>query len=308
MKELLNNAQLGWSHFNYNGKFVVLLFLVLLYFFMRKGGDEKKDDCEGGTGKSGKKSLVAYTVFMVICCAFPVTAVLLMCYQTRFYDYQWIMNYVPMTIVIAMGATVFLEDCRKPLRKKAGVVVLLVLLVVFCGRMGQSVVNPQTEKAVFDAGAEYLQREHAREVLAELVADTGTGGDDAGASALQEELCLWAPREIMASVRSLQPEIYLVYGRNMWDAALGAYTYDTYTEAEIEFYQWMSHAEIHGTLDALTAEGKVIDGVACVQNAVAAGVNRILLPATMQAEALQALEAVLEVEAQKLGEYYLFVL
>ncbi len=309
MKELLNNALQGWGNYNYNGKYMALLFLVLLYFFLRKG-----------RGERFWSVLLTYTFLMILCCVFPVTAALLMCYQTRFYDYQWILNYVPITIVIALGATVFLEDRKKDAPKKrqtAGTVVLLVVLVILCGRMGQFIVNPQTEEVVFDAKTEAAQRESVREVLAAIAGNVenladGTGENgvsvlaDSGAS--DGQICLWAPQEVMASARVQQPGIYLIYGRDMWDVALGAYTYETYGEAESMLYQWMHCAEIAGEWDALTEEGKVIPGQACMETAVAAGVNRILLPAVMQEDAVHMIEKALGVTAQKLEGYYLFVL
>ena len=75
-----------------------------------------------------------------------------------------------------------------------------------------------------------------------------------------QTVCLWAPREILETAR-MQPVAVtwmqpvetvgiesvavagqlpeLLYGRNMWDAALNAYTYDVYPEEVQQLYCWM---------------------------------------------------------------------
>ena len=42
-----------------------------------------------GRGK-GQKALLLYASLAAACCVLPVTAALLMAYQTKFYDYEWI--------------------------------------------------------------------------------------------------------------------------------------------------------------------------------------------------------------------------
>ena len=91
MGELLKNALLGWQAYITPGKLPVLLAVELLFCWL--------------TGrKLGQKALVCYTGAMACVCIFPVTAVLLMVYQTKFYDYQWIWSTVPLTVVTAYGA------------------------------------------------------------------------------------------------------------------------------------------------------------------------------------------------------------
>ena len=53
------------------------------------------------------------------------------------------------------------------------------------------------------------------------------------------ELCLWAPREILAHAREFDGSVQLIYGRNMWDITLNGYTYDTYTDGLRDIYVWM---------------------------------------------------------------------
>ena len=94
MQELLKNAWQGWENYNDNGKYAVLLLAALLFLWFRK--ESKKE-----------KKLLLYTTIMTICCILPVSAVFLMKYQTGFYGYEWVWNYVPVILMIAYGGTVF---------------------------------------------------------------------------------------------------------------------------------------------------------------------------------------------------------
>lgn len=307
MWEMLSNAWSGWSNYVYHGKYAALLILVLvLYWFFN---DNKKEPV-----------LMGYTTIMTAGCICPLTAGLLMQYQTRFYDYQWIWNYVPLIIVVAYGGVLFLEKCRNVYQAQSGAGICeravkgktavtflaVVILVLFCGKLGYP---------VFDAGEERLQQEEADEVLAMLARE-------------EDKILLWAPQEIMASARREQPQIELIYGRNMWDAALGAYTYETYGEAETNLYYWMRYAEDFGTIDGYAVDGTLLKGEVCMQNAAALGVNSILLPGLLSEESVKALAEALElwpersdnmseqepeessadVEMSKLGDYYLITL
>ena len=95
MWELLNNAWNGWGNFIFYGKYPALLLLVLVVFWFFS--DQKREPV-----------LLGYTTVMTVCCIFPLTAALLMQYQTKFYDYQWVWNYVPLLTVVAFAGTLVL--------------------------------------------------------------------------------------------------------------------------------------------------------------------------------------------------------
>ncbi|MBQ2802470.1 MAG: hypothetical protein IJF07_01070 [Lachnospiraceae bacterium] len=281
MQELLRNAWQGWLTYNRAGKFAALLIAVLLFFWFYR--EEAKE-----------KLLLWYTTIMTICCVVPVSAAFLMKYQTAFYSYDWIWNYVPVILMIAYGITVFLTgqwECYKKEKtrwKSLGATLLVVAIIVLCGRMGQ---------AAFVAEADRQEKKVAEGVLETIMESAGG-----------QEICLWAPREIVASTRAVRGDISLIYGRNIWDAALGSYFYETYNETEESLYLWMCHAEETGSMVYQTTEGEAIDGVGCVQMARNAGVNRILLPNTLQAGDIVSLEQALGVKAEAIEDYYLFVL
>ncbi len=237
-----------------------------------------------------------------------------MMYQTRFYDYQWIWNLVPVTLVIAFGATVFIteywESYKKERFNKAAVTLLVFVVILLCGSAG----NAEWEKH-----AVLAESEETAEVL-ELLSAYGEG----------EEICLWAPQEVMEYARAVDGGVKLLYGRNMWEKWLNAYSYDTYCEEQVDCYLWMTLAEENGELEVLaeqaserikseeemSTEGtgqrlngkKLLSGADCAKNAAALGVNRILLPGNMNRDALQQVESALGVQSRELAGFYLFVL
>ena len=291
MQELLTNAWAGWLRYTDNGKYAALLVIVLLFLWFRR--EEEKE-----------KVLLIYTTLVSVMCVFPVSAAFLMAFQTRFYDYEWIWNYVPVTLLIAYGGTIFLVGCwehyKKSVWKCVGITSAVVMLVVLCGNLGEN---------VFDAQTESQERTEAQEILGLLLEDADG-----------QEICLWAPKNIMASARAYDGSIQLIYGRNMWDAALGAYSYETYDEVTETLYLWMCNAEETGELEYVaesknmvageeskevtdTAEN-AIDFAWCLENAKAAGVNRILLPGSIEAENVKQ-QVDFAVEVTQLGTYHL---
>lgn len=245
------------------------------------------------------RTLIFYTTVMTVCCICPLTAAALMAYQTKFYDYQWIWGAVPVTIVIAlMGTQLWTKLAEKYAGRKgagfktAGITVLLICVIYLCGSM---------QSNVWDTDASAQNREETAKVL-EILTENGQNKD----------ICLWAPQGIMEYARALDGSIVLPYGRNMWDGALNAYSYDTYGEEEKRLYIWMCHAEATGegeaeyekTAAAENAE-KTITAIECMDTARRLGVTHILLPSNMQQEVLTELEAYSSVQAENAAGYYL---
>ena len=262
MSELIRNARLGWMDYMENGKFVALLLIALLIFwFWRREAWNKY------------QTLFKYTTLLTLLCICPLTAVALMLYQTKFYDYEWIWNAVPITLVISLAITLLWTE-RKETKGKILVGTLAMLAILYCcGSMGQK---------SWDFDREREQRKQAEAIL-ENVTEKGQN----------QNITLWAPREIMAYARALDGDIRLPYGRNMWDPALNAYSYDTYGEQELELYEWMCQVEE-------TGEGEVD----CMETVSALGINHILLPETINGELLKQVEAYWQVTATKTGNYY----
>ena len=287
MLELLKNAWSGWFEYTDNGKYAILLIVVLMFFWFRR------EACK-------EKLLLVYTTIMTVCCIFPVSAAMLMTYQTRFYDYEWIWNYVPVTLILAYGAVIFIEWlCERYLEngKKhgkwnryipAGVTVLVVVLIFLSGRLGQAIPGVQADS----------EQQHGAEEILNMLVETAEG----------EELCLWAPKEIMEYARAEHAEVKVLYGRDMWEAALGAYSYETYGEDEQMLYRWMCNAEETGKENFKIDDDNVIKGAVCVKTAVKAGVNRILLPDNMESKNVKTLAKRIKAKVQTMEGYYLLIL
>lgn len=278
MREYLWNAWSGWRSFTDSGKLAVLFVALTVYLLM------------GGKRKGAQKCLVVYGAVAGLLCIFPVSAMLLMIYQTPFYDYPWIWSIVPFTAVIALGGVMFLTDFwRKGSSYRTYFYnILLTLLVagvlVLCGGLGINRIDAEKERQ---------NREYAQAVLAEAFGDSLEGSADGG-------VCLWAPQEILEYARVENSRLCLLYGRNMWNLALNAYSYDSYSQDQIDLYEWMEHlTDYDVSID--DAEGQEY-----VQKAFSMGADCILLPVEMQGWI--PTETVWQkdnVEVERLERYYL---
>ena len=271
MTEWIKNARLGWMDYTESGKLAALLLLALLLFWFWKKEEWNK-----------YRQLFIYTTLSAVCCVVPVTAVVLMAYQTKFYDYEWIWGVVPITVVIALAGTLLWTELTRRYQgghrsgwKKAGILLLAICFLYVCGPLGAD--NPaKEEKQVALAETERVL---------EIVTENGQNRD----------VVLWAPRELMQYARAVDGAVRLPYGRNMWDPALNAYSYETYGDTEIALYEWMTEAEETGTGD------KTI-----LKSVLELGVNCMVLPGNLSSELLAEWEETLGVQAEIADGYFLF--
>ncbi len=281
MTEFLHNAWSGWTGYTGNGKLPALLLAVLLCLWF-------------GRRRKEQRALLLYTSVAAVCCILPVSAAVLMMYQTKFYNYEWIWSLVPLTGVTAYGVTVFLEEYREhsagDWRKVLPVVLLLLATALLCGSMGG-----------WDRDARRTVRVRAYAVLDSL-SDRFPGGD----------ICLWGPAEIMEYARERDAGIRLPYGRNLWDAYLDAYAYDVYQEDVILLERWMENAGNAGEADLVpemqegTQAKNMVTLEACVRKALDRGVNCILLSGETTPEILERMTGVLGRQPEVLEGFYLF--
>lgn len=269
MAELLRNAWQGWLSYTNAGKLPAALLVSLLFLWIYYK-------------RIRQKEFLIYTTAVTVCAVFPVTAAVLMLYQTRFYDYKWIWSIVPMTAAVGFAVTLFVTEFLQELtagdRKRQAVTgLLLAAALLFCGGIGGR------DRESYGC---YEERQQAEEMLAELQ------------ERLQgEKICLWAPREILGCARAYDGGIELLYGRDMWDGDLRALSYDNYPGGLEDMFRWM---------EALPGEEAVPD-LYCLEAAESAGVNCILLPEDKLPETIACFERVLGVQAEKAGNYYLFI-
>lgn len=293
MSELVRNAWLGWSRYTDNGKAAALLLAVLLFLWLEKRLEEK--------------SLLLYTTAMAALCICPLTAALLMVYQTKFYDYEWIWSLVPVTLATAVGGTVFLAEIWKNYgwreSWKSAVLTALCLGVLFlCGSLGRQAWQ---EGQTFTN----LEAEGRGQIAAALdIILEGENTSGQGNTENPQAVCLWAPWEVMECARAYSGRICLPYGRNIWDDALNAYSYDVYDDTVREMYEWMCRIEEgvqdQGSIPAKS--GETAEEKKLLQKALDTGVNRLLLPDDVGEETLSLVEKVLGTQARELEGYYLF--
>lgn len=189
----------------------LVIFIALLLFLWLK---EKKI-----VDNKGNRMLV-YACLMTVVLLFPPTAVIILAYQTAFYDYAWVWSMVPVVAVIAYAVVLIYEEGVATLFKgKKRLAVCLTFLVLFlCGNQG-ILKTADTQDAS-------VQEEAAR--LAGYMEQEET-----------EDWMLWAPKEVMQEVRRQTGEVRLIYGRDMWDEKSGAYDYEVYEEELVQAYEWM---------------------------------------------------------------------
>lgn len=277
MTELLRNAWQGWLRFTDGGKLAAIAMVALLFLWLSGRWKEQK-------------ALFSYTVVMAILCIMPVTAAGLMLYQTKYYDYEWVWSLVPITVVAAWGITEFLEESWKGFslsqwKRGLSVTGLVLALLVLCSGLGQTGIDRKEER---------LQRQRAGEIIQRVMEQEG-------------DICLWAPREILAYTRELTGAVRLIYGRNMWDESLNAYAYDTYPQEIQELYLWMENADPTGMAlleDSGQGELRIL-GESCMTAAAEAGVTCILLPGNLEPETVEELAGVWGGSMEQIGGYYL---
>ena len=121
-----------------------------------------------------------------------------------------------------------------------------------------------------------------------------------------------APKEIMAAARAYSAEIYPVYGRSIWDASLGSYSYDTYATGQEDLYLWMSHLEATGETEYVRMDestgARTIDFADCLKYAAEKNVDIILLPGNLRKETLSELQNTAGSKLQPLDGYYLLTM
>ncbi len=286
MVELLENAWTGWLRIADGGKLVALFLVALLFLWI-------------GRKQEKQKNLLRYGIVSAVCCILPVTAVALMLYQTRFYDYEWIWSIVPVTVVTAYAGTKVLAGCwqgfrREAWRKGLPVTLGLLAIVYVCGGLGGTDVGREAERA---------RRAEAENVLEALKRDN-------------TDVCIWAPRKVMEYARRLDGSILLPYGRNMWEEALGAYSFDVYSKGIENMYQWMCIVEETLTEEDYDRTDEMAEKMAeqqlttgeCLDTARQAGVDVLILPANTNEALLNEVIKCTGVQPRQNSGYYFFSL
>lgn len=302
---LLKTALNGWTDYTQHGKFAALLLMAMLYLGYTI---HRRNALYVGAGsKDRNKTIMAlwlYTGLTAFVCICPVTALFLMKYQTAFYSYVWIWAVVPQTALIAWAAAEFLCGLWKK-RTLTNIVATVILLgiVFLSGNPVSEWTREQTAQIpAMDVTMQQNSETSPWETLASLTKYRLTESGDTG-------FTLWAPKEVMAAARAYSADINPVYGRSIWDASLGSYSYDTYETGQEDLYLWMSYLETTGETEYVRMDestgARTIAFADCLAYAAEADVDMILLPGNLSEETLAELQNTAGRELQPLEGYYL---
>ena len=247
MMTLLQSTLTGWTDYTQHGKFAAFLLLAILYLGFVLYGSGKEANASGA--EKARKRLYLYGALVTFGCICPVTALILLKYQTAFYSYVWIWAAVPQTALIAWAATDFLCSLLKEKSLRNGMAALILLGILFLGGnpVSEWTVAQTTQIPALTGMPGQQQGTPAREILEQLSVYNAEKGNS-------REYSLWAPKEVMEAARAYSAEIHPVYGRSIWDASLGSYSYDTYETWQEDMYLWMSHLETTGETEYLRTD------------------------------------------------------
>ncbi|HKM35125.1 MAG TPA: hypothetical protein VJY54_10340 [Lachnospiraceae bacterium] len=232
MSNLLDSMKAGYAGFVEDGQYLMLFMVALLLLWFSE--DPKKNEFR------------KYCLVMMLILLFPVTAKILMVYQTAFYDYEDLWGLLPVTALISYGLVLAFIKMNAAHTNEYGrwkaatpkskeyileIVVSLVLsaILFLCGTL--SLGKTMSAQVL---GSERIPVE-ATEVLLQIKIPA------------QEKAILLAPDEIMTWARIYSGDIILPYGRNLVEPELSAYTYDIYQEDMLLLHDW-----INGTLPPCT--------------------------------------------------------
>lgn len=227
MTAFWNEMQSGYQQYTWGGQYLGLFFIILLFLWLTGKNKMAQKD----------KYLLHYGAGMTAMILFPPTAWVFTQYQTPFYTYSHLFLLLPMTAVLAWGLTeiwghamVYTEkqaESRKFVVKhkklcECAAALVCALLLLLSGNVAFA-AHPTAKTE----GSMKIPRE-TQEVLLILEA------------AGPEDELLLAPDEILEYARSYSGKFRLLYGRNMWNGALNAYTYDTYSDVLQEIHRWLN--------------------------------------------------------------------
>ncbi|MED9904862.1 MAG: hypothetical protein UFG06_11835 [Lachnospiraceae bacterium] len=237
MMKFLDSMKMELSSFVEDGQFLMLFMVALLFLWLTE--DVKKKEIR----------VFAFAMLLLLLC--PVTAKLLMLYQTPFYGYENLWELLPVTVLLAYALVMAVfkmvaAATREYGRFRAAVsqkkeriyeiltAAVLTAVLFLCGTLvpGKAI----TEKT---DGMGVIPKE-TEEVLSLLdLKDT--------------QVTLLAPDEIAAWARIYSGDILLPYGRNLWEQELSAYTYDTYTADKQELHDW-----VNGSMEASDVQEEML--------------------------------------------------
>lgn len=277
MREVWAAMREGYQAVRGEGQYIALFFVCLIGIAFYGERKERRFWC--------------YSLAVLLALFFPPSVWLLLKYQTGFYSYGHLWTLLPMIGMTSYGAVVLVDMALNRHRQKMtarhfkyhkmGLIAIFGLVVLLAG--GGTPAHADAGKAENSMKMPEMQKE----VLEWIYRNT-------------EEPCIYAPQEVLEYGRAYSGDIRLLYGRNMWEPSLNAYTYDKYPEELVYLYAWMER-QLAGTEEEYLGELGFI-----VETARQYGCNVLVLE-VQQEEVSEWEEKILEFEyfedASVIGNY-----
>lgn len=229
MQQLVDNMRMGYLQFAGNGQYLALYYITLLVLFllMRQ---------QGGRKDTVRENYLNISLGLTVMLLFPPSAWLLMKYQTTYYTYSNLILLLPLPGIIACGFTEVITVAEiNDTKRKSRNIFLKKYKEIFCCSL-----------LAVAAGLLFLC---GTMISGEWKSNTVENGLKIPGSILEilekipEGRTMIAPDEVLEYARAYNGEIRLLYGRDMWNPALRAYTYDTYPEELVIFHEWLNPDE-----------------------------------------------------------------
>lgn len=178
------------------------------------------------------RELLLFEIALGVLVIFPLTAMLLMKYQTAFFGYRHLllllfpMIFIPwaLTEAVEQGLNVMKRNAEEGelVKERPWVARMIGVFIAVCLLMLSGNMVSEGVETNFTLSKEKVPAS-VMEVL-ELIEDGEV---------------LVAPNEVLEYARAYNGDIKLLYGRDMWQPELRAFTYNIYDETACEIYEWM---------------------------------------------------------------------
>lgn len=228
MIEFLNVFMQNFSEEMKNGKYLALIIVGIVFLWLL--GKYKK--------LQRTRILLLYGITICLVVLIPLSGFVLAQYQTAFFNYRHLllllfpMVFIPWALVETLenGLGLMKRNAEegdlvreKPwLTRFLGVLVAASLLMVSGNMLTEGVDTELT-----------LAKEKVPTRVLEVL------------ELLEKGDVLVAPNEVLEYARSYDGDLKLIYGRDMWQPALKAYTYHTYDEDACKIYDWMQNQPLN---------------------------------------------------------------
>lgn len=272
IKSILSLWELYSTNNKLLGVFLLAVAVGLFAFFSfsisknnTKLTDNGSHDKDQSRGISFYKKIVSVFPMLLfgacisILLIIPFSALLFRKMQTVFFDYAYLWVIVPIIPVVAFFLIVFIDylfDEASGVKPgiRIGALVLSAIGLLLCGSLGTNTwkyddMPTKVYQDEYDASSPILTR------LYELASDKASLGASIEASSgaseersdidisanISNKLTILAPPNITEYIHFYCGNVATIYGRDMWDYSMRAFSYTEYPTEYKALYEWMNY-------------------------------------------------------------------